>query len=419
MMILEIRAKNCFIFGTEIDFSMQASSAIHKFPDNLFSSTAHHPLLLKVAGLFGQNNTGKTCLIKCLRVIKAVLEKSEAGHISNFFTDNDLSELAIRFTHTGRIYDYSFSIDTQTHRYARECLIELIYENKGSPPRERCLFLRDRREALFRCEDTSLEALMPKLSADNILIYLLDAEKDSLLAEAKQLLTSLAAKMDIVDMNNIPLSRTIDILKNKNSLRDKVVNFVRNADLYLDDISFLNEEEIEQQNLIYAEDRYEPAERVLHIPEQLSLVSVYKGVAVPSLLFDSTGTKKIAALASYIIEALSEGRILIVDELDSSIHFKLTRAIVAMFNNELNTNSQLIFTAHDINLIDCQRLLRKDQVWFIHKDEEGIYVYPLSEFSEEDGIRDDSNLIEKYKKGVLGALPEPQFINSLLEIAES
>ncbi len=419
MMILEIRAQNCFIFGTEIDFSMQASTSIRKFPDNLFTLPAPQPSLLKVAGLFGQNNTGKTCLIKCLRVIKAVLEKSEPGHISNFFTDNELSELAIRFTHEDRIYDYSFGIATQRQRYAYECLKELIYEEKGSPARERILFQRDREQGIYNCEDESIVELMPRLSSENILIYLLDAEEGSLLAEAKQLLTGLAAQMDIVDMNNIPLSRTIDILKNKNSLRDKVVNFVRNADLYLDDISFLSEEEIEKQNLIYAEDRYEPAEKVLHIPEQLSLVSVYKGVAVPSLLFDSTGTKKIAALASYIIEALSEGRILIVDELDSSIHFKLTRAIVAMFNNELNANSQLIFTAHDINLIDCQRLLRKDQVWFIHKDEDGIYVYPLSEFSEEDGIRDDCNLVEKYKKGILGALPEPQFINSLLEIAES
>ena len=89
-----------------------------------------------------------------------------------------------------------------------------------------------------------------------------------------------------------------------------------------------------------------PEEKALNIPEQIidqiRLVSVYKGIPVPSILFDSTGTKKIAALASYIIEGLENGRILVVDELDSSIHFKLTRAIVAMFNNELNSNSQLI-----------------------------------------------------------------------------
>ena len=45
----------------------------------------------------------------------------------------------------------------------------------------------------------------------------------------------------------------------------------------------------------------------------------------------------------FIIEALEQGRILVVDELDSSIHFKLTRAIVAMFNNELNTSAPFLY----------------------------------------------------------------------------
>lgn len=48
------------------------------------------------------------------------------------------------------------------------------------------------------------------------------------------------------------------------------------------------------------------------------------------MIFDSTGTKKIAALASYVIEGIEQGRILVVDELDSSIHFKLTRAMATM-----------------------------------------------------------------------------------------
>ena len=130
---------------------------------------------------------------------------------------------------------------------------------------------------------------------------------------------------------------------------------------------------------------------VLDIPEnimdQIRLVSTYKGVHVPSMMFDSTGTKKIAAIASYVIEALEQGRILVVDELDSSIHFKLTRAIVAMFNNELNTSAQMIFTVHDINLMDCKRMFRKEQIWFVHKDEEGVFVYSLADFTAQQGVR--------------------------------
>ena len=163
-----------------------------------------------------------------------------------------------------------------------------------------------------------------------------------------------------------------------------------------------------------------PEEKVLDIPDsvmdQIRLVSTYKGVQVPSMLFDSTGTKKIAAIASYVIEALEQGRILVVDELDSSIHFKLTRATVAMFNNELNTDAQMIFTVHDINLMDCKRLFRKEQIWFVDKDENGVYVYSLSDFTAENGVRDTSDIIEKYRKGAFAALPDPELINSLLSI---
>ena len=115
---------------------------------------------------------------------------------------------------------------------------------------------------------------------------------------------------------------------------------------------------------------------------------------------------------------MEQGRILVVDELDSSIHFKLTRAIVAMFNNELNTDAQLIFTVHDINLMDCKRMFRKEQIWFVHKDKDGVYVYSLADFTAQQGVRDTSDVMEKYRKGVFGAIPAPELINSLLSIKD-
>ena len=167
-------------------------------------------------------------------------------------------------------------------------------------------------------------------------------------------------------------------------------------------------------------DNVRPEEHALNIPEelleQIRLVSVYKGRPVPSMIFDSTGTKKIAALAGYVIEALEKGRILVVDELDSSLHFKITRAIVTLFNNELNDNSQLIFTIHDINLMDCKRLFRKEQIWFIHKDLQRVYLYSLSDYTAKMGVRDTSDIVNKYQKGIMGAIPEPDLIKTLLEI---
>lgn len=129
----------------------------------------------------------------------------------------------------------------------------------------------------------------------------------------------------------------------------------------------------------------EPEEKALDIPEQIMdqirLVSVYKSVPVSIILFDSTGIKKIAALASYIIEGIEQGRILVVGELDSSLHFKLTRAIEAMFNNELNMGAQFIFMIHDIDLMDCKKIFRKELIWFVHKNENGVYVYSLGDYT--------------------------------------
>ena len=224
-------------------------------------------------------------------------------------------------------------------------------------------------------------------------------------------------KIDVINMNNIPMEHTIELMKNKNQLQKKVVDFIKNADLYMDNFEYV---EMSNIKLDAGGAEEKPEEKVLDVPDsvmdQIRLVSTYKGVQVPSMLFDSTGTKKIAAMASYVIEALEQGRILVIDELDSSIHFKLTRATVAMFNNELNTDAQMIFTVHDINLMDCKRLFRKEQIWFVDKDENGVYVYSLSDFTAENGVRDTSDIIEKYRKGVFAALPDPELINSLLSI---
>ena len=259
--------------------------------------------------------------------------------------------------------------------------------------------------------------MIPVVSKNNLLCYVIDASKFEHISEMKQILVGFADKIDIINMNNIPMKHTIDLMKNKNQLQNKIVDFIKNADLYMDNFGFVDMDQIQLKTSDCDE---KPEEKVLDIPEnimdQIRLVSTYKGVHVPSMIYDSTGTKKIAAIASYVIEALEQGRILVVDELDSSIHFKLTRAIVAMFNNELNTNAQMIFTVHDINLMDCKRMFRKEQIWFVHKDEEGVYVYSLADFTAQQGVRDTTDVMEKYRKGALGALPDPELINSLLSI---
>ncbi len=414
-MIIEIRAKNCFAFEEQIAFSMKADMRNKKFAANVHRENNFN--VLKTAGIYGPNNSGKTCLIRCIKVIKNVLLNNTPNElISNIFTKSSVCELGITFLSGGRKFSYDFKYDTKKKEYLYESFLEILKDQYNNE-KEICWLKRDTLQEEYECADSDLLPMIQVVAKNNVLFHLIDTSKFEHINEMKYVLEGIARKIDIINMNNIPIEHTLELMKNKNNLQEKVVDFIKNADLYMDNYEYADMDRI---RFNVSEVGEKPEEAVLDIPDklmdQIRLLSTYKGVSVPSMLFDSTGTKKIAAMASYVIEALEQGRILVIDELDSSIHFKLTRATVAMFNNELNTDAQMIFTVHDINLMDCKRLFRKEQIWFVDKDEKGVYVYTLADFTAENGVRDTSDIIEKYRKGAFAALPEPELINTLLGI---
>ena len=413
-MLIELRAKNCFSFSDEIRFSTKADMRNKKFSSNVHTENNFN--ILKTVGIYGPNNAGKTCLVKCIRSAKNILLNQKPRIMPNIFQESTICQLGITFLEEGREFSYDFWYDDKKEEYPYEKFAEITRDQYGNE-KETVWLLKDIINGNCQYVDEDLLKMMPLISQSNLLFYLVDSSKFQQMAEMKRIVTAFASRIDIVNMNNIPLKRTINLMKNQNDLQRKVVEFIKNSDLYMDDFEYVDMEKIRVK---MDSDEEKPEEKALDIPEQIMdqirLVSVYRGVAVPSVLFDSTGTKKIAALASYIIEGIEQGRILVVDELDSSIHFKLTRAIVAMFNNELNTNAQMIFTVHDINLMDCKKMFRKEQIWFVHKNDTGIYVYSLAEFTAQQGVRDTTDIMEKYRKGVLGALPDPELIRSLLSL---
>ena len=413
-MIIELRIKNCFSFEDQIVFSMKADMRNKKFASNVHRENNFN--ILKTAGIYGPNNAGKTCLVKCFNAIKKILLNKKPNLMPNLFSKNSVCELGITFLVEGREFSYDLHYDAQKEEFLYEKFSEIQKDQYGNE-KEILWLEKDTVNQRYSCIDQDVLLMIPLMSSNNLLCYVIDASKFEHLEKMKKIIVEFAQKIDILNMNNIPMKKTIELMKNKGDLQKKVVEFIKNADLYMDNFEYVDMDQIK------IDDRTEnekPDEEVLNMREKLMeqsrLVSTYKGVKVPSLIFDSTGTKKIAALASYIIEGLENGRILIVDELDSSIHFKITRAIVAMFNNELNTNAQMIFTVHDINLMDCKRMFRKEQIWFVHKDQDGVYVYSLADFTAQQGVRDTTDIMEKYRKGALGALPDPELINSLLDI---
>ena len=413
-MLIELRARNCFSFSEKITFSAKADMRNKKFASNVYSENYFN--ILKTLGIYGPNNAGKTCLVKCIRSVRNILLNREPKLMENIFQESSICEMGVSFLKDGREFSYDFWYDTKKEEYPYEKFSEIIRDQYGNE-KEIIWLLKDSIRGDYQYEDEELLKLISVISQSNLLFYLADVSKFEKLAEMKRVCTAFASRIDIIDMNNIPIKRTIELMKAPGELQQKIVGFIRNADLYLDSYEYVDMDKVRVKTDRKVE---KPEEKALDIPEQIMdqirLVSVYKGVHVPSILFDSTGTKKIAALASYIIEGIEQGRILVVDELDSSLHFKLTRAIVAMFNNELNMGAQLIFTIHDINLMDCKKMFRKEQIWFVHKDEDGVYVYSLGDFTAQQGVRDTTDIMEKYRRGALGALPDPELIGSLLDM---
>lgn len=421
-MLLSLRLNNCFVFDKEVEFSMRANMHYRKFQSNVFKINNNN--VLKSSIIFGPNNSGKTNFVHALKAVRDILLNKKNTLMPNLFSNNNICQFEIAFLSDGIEYIFTIKYDVVSKEYIYEKYSKVVYD-KHKNKKIVDIIIRDSEHGIYFCDNHELIAAMRVSAKNNILMYLLDTKQFEILDSIKQKAITFASKIDVLDMNNIPINKTIEMLKSSSSSKQKIVNFILNADLSLEDYKYLGDDELEinlSHNSKYEGD-FKPQEVALELSssliEKLHLCSVYKGIPVPSMIFDSTGTKKMASIASYVIDALENGKILVVDELDNSLHFRLTRAIISLFNNELNTRAQLIATVHDISLLDCQKLFRKEQIWFSHKDEDDAYLYSLSDFtSEKDKIRDTTDLLEKYKQGVFGALPEPDLFESLLEVSE-
>ena len=132
---------------------------------------------------------------------------------------------------------------------------------------------------------------------------------------------------------------------------------------------------------------------------------------------ESEGTKTLYHMAPSIFWVLNSGGLLVIDELESSLHPLLGLAILNLFNNpESNAkNAQILFTTHDTNLLGTTlgaSPLRRDQIWFTEKNKEGAsQLYPLTNYKP----RKAENLERGYLQGRYGAIP---FLADISQIPE-
>lgn len=393
-MLKEISIKNFLSFNEKVEFNMIADKRASKLAFNILPNEYN---ILKSAVIYGPNNTGKTSFINGIEFLKDILLNTQINNYKNhnIFTNSNIIEIKVVFIYNNNEYQYYLKYDDQ----AKEYIYEEFKENNKK------IYEKDPINNQYYCIDKNIQKLLPLLSKNNILIYNIDVEKFPELIIVKKSLLNFANNILIFKMNQTTLNKTIEFLKQDNKYKNKIINFIIKSDLFL-------------ENYEYDED-IQISKGINITPKQLDLLklkSTYKETLVPSILFDSDGTLKMVALSSYIIDAIYNGKILLIDEIDGSLHFKLVREIINMFNNELNTKAQLIATTHDISLLDCKKIFRKEQIWFTSKDDKKTYLYPLSKFTyQKDKIRENTDLIDKYSKGFLGAIPDPDLISILID----
>lgn len=411
-MLLNFKVKNYRSIKDEITLDLQATSDKIMKSDATF--TQGNVSLLKSVAIYGPNASGKSNVFKAFFVFRSmILESFLRSNVSaelpnEFFklsqeTEKKPSCFEISFLLDENIYNYGFEINKE------EVSKEWLKQEKG-------------KKILFSRKNQKIE------SNKN---YFQEAS-----AVLKKQTTEKVLFLTLLSSNNAPLSkRIVDLVKNTNyisgtnrsntlnysfgqflknsDMAEKMKDFTVKADLGVVDIK-ANEKMIlakEAQNipdkfreLLFKEDS-KIAERSLKFYHK-KFDNSGKDIGVEPLDFfreESEGTQTFFALSAPFIDTLEGGKVLFIDEIDASLHPYLCRYIVSIFNSKEKNpnNAQLIFTTHDISLLD-EEFLRRDQIYFTDKNKyNSTELFSLSDISERKGV----DYAKRYLEGRYNALP--------------
>ncbi len=188
------------------------------------------------------------------------------------------------------------------------------------------------------------------------------------------------------------------------AFKSRVLNLLRAADLHIADIEV---EKVPGHQVEFKLEAGKPPE-VAATAQDVPLVKyVHRVEGEEAVSFDaryeSLGTQRLLSYMGPILDALENGKLLIIDELDSSLHPMVVRFILSLlFSSEFsNRGAQMWMTTHDTSLMDTE-LLRRDQFWFMEKDErQASRLYPLTDFSPRKG----EHLEKAYLRARYGGVP--------------
>lgn len=391
-MILEFCATNFLSIKDELKLSfvstqLKESSAE---PNDLYDLSDTGISLVRSAIIYGANASGKSNVLKAFafykRFITDSFKDSQAGEVIdvenfrlNATTIDEPTSLEATFTDGEYIYRYGFEVDSQKVQmewlYRRACKkrakeVELFYREDGvtsvHPKSQLLQELVNKKMVRSNALLLSTAAQFNETTAVSILRWLSDTQ------------VLFCSEDEVLWQNAI---KYLDDEK----LRERITAFARYADLGIENITKID------NRIVSRHRQYDDEGREVN------------NVAFSFSRNESEGTIKYFSLAYPIIDALDNGKRVVIDELDSRLHPLLVKRIVALFN-DARTNpkgAQLLFTAHDTYLLSAG-LFRRDQVWFTQKDNFGATeLYSLAEYK----VRSTSPFERDYLLGKYGATP--------------
>lgn len=377
----------------------------------------------RVAAIYGPNAAGKTTLLEALHAVGQALRSPGMAIIhqpSRAHTSLDPStRYEIGFVAQGTRYLYE--IETAPWGTRHEALYSYP---KGA---KRLLFQRsqDQREgqlAFIKGSSLTGPTAEVKRITQSTALYLATAHRygHKVLAPIAQALVAGTGMVHVSfrDRQDEALLRRVvlEMLAAPEAQVDLVKSLVQAADLGLDRIEIRQDEDLDSirqranQLIIELNDGREIMLKDL-TGIQDAVVFIHHNESGEEfelpLKLQSSGTVTWLTTAWHALQALRNGSVLLVDELDASLHPDLVRYIVELFQNEhLNVlGAQLIFTTHDVSLLSNSptRLLEPRNVWFVEKDANGdSEVYSMDQFDNRPG----NNSERRYMAGKFGAVPE-------------
>ena len=343
--------------------------------------------LVPVLALYGANAAGKSNVLHALLLMRemvcgryAKLLKGEALPQEPFaFTEQPPrpTSFEVIYFYNGIKYAYGFSFDKA------KILTEYLYHWPNG--REALIFSREGNGYQFR-ENIQEQFTLAGRTAENRLY--LSSSNEWNCPQTEKAYLWFFEKLTGFMGTEMRLDATLSAIRQGGSEKSRILHEMLYADLGIKDIRITGSKE-------------EPIISALHTLDAEDGTS--KGFWLP-LGQESVGTQRFFSRIGMWLAALEAGSVLVVDEIESSMHPLLTRHLIEMVQDAaINTNhAQLIFTTHDTGLLDLT-LLRRDQIWFAEKNEKTMQtdIYALTEFSPRKG----ENISKGYLQGRYGAIP--------------